>query len=351
MMVTRSIVGKGVWVPAAIAALMLLMIVPSASAANSFCQSVIPSSISYSSLGGLVSFSLIIMLLMALITGIVLMVGYGLRIQRFIEFSRKEFAEIGLTILIVLILLSGFAGISSVFAPSALLSGFGINYSNAIFSNDCASLYNAGIDFLYNSISLAVLQDMYSLGASFKVVAMPLGFGVSFSPLAGLATATAPVSNIMMFLGGITAITLGIAALLGVLYAVMPIFLFFGIILRTMPWTRAAGGAMLGFFVAFFIFFPSMLGFLLNDTPALPTTTTLPSAAIGSSISNIVIGLFSTLNPSVIVEYLINYLAVQVYVLLAIAMAFILSFDFGDSLGDLLGAPSLGTGDSLKKVL
>jgi hypothetical protein len=347
-MAARSIARKRALVLASFAAVMLLFAIPPVSA-QSFCSSVIPSGSNYGSFGNLVSVSLLIILLMAFISSIVLMLGIGFKIPKLVSFGRKEFGEIGLTLLIIFVLLGSFAGISSTFAPASPLTNIGINYGNAIFLNDCNILYSTGIDVLYNTISLAVVQDMYQLGSSFRVVAMPLGLGVSDKPFAGLLTASSPVSNILTFLGGITGVTIGIAALLGVLYAIMPLFLFFGIILRTMPWTRAAGGAMLGFFIAFFIFFPTLMGFLLNSIPqAQPPPTYV---ALGSSITNIGIAAFTSLNPLITIEYLIKTLATQLYIILVIAMSFILAFDFGDSMGDLLGAPSLGTGDSLKKVL
>lgn len=350
MMAARSIARKRALMLASFAFVMLLLSIPSASASSqSFCSAVIPSGSNYGSFGNLVSVSLLIVLIMALISAIVLMFGLGFRIPKLVDFSKKEFGEIGLTLVIIFVLLGSFAAIGSTFSPAAPLSDIGINYGNAIFLNDCAVLYSTGINVLYNTISLAVVQDMYSLGSSFKIVAMPLGLGVSFKPLAGLGTASSPVGNILSFLGGIVGITIGISALMGVLYAIMPLFLFFGIILRTMPWTRAAGGALLGFFIAFFIFFPTILGFLLNS---IPQTQPLPHiVALGGAITNIVITQFSGLNPLNTIEYLISTLTTQLYIILVIAMSFILSFDFGDTMGDLLGAPSLGTADSLKKVL
>ncbi|MDE1833058.1 MAG: hypothetical protein KGH58_01425, partial [Candidatus Micrarchaeota archaeon] len=200
-----------------------------------------------------------------------------------------------------------------------------------------------------------------------------------FQPYLGLQTVSSLVNVLNSFLGAFALVLVGAGVLIGLLYTIFPLFLYVGIVLRTIPWTRAAGGSFLGVFLGFYIVFPlllySMLGAYnavfpgqaqqLSDVGA--STTSLTSVVSGSATSTFnplsILNLFGSLLGKatggfayILSQGTLQFIITQdiqpfAYVGFALVISFIISFDFLEAAGDMLGAPSLTSENMLKKII
>ena len=350
---------------AAVALLLLMLLANTAGASSlsqSFCQSVIPSGNSvlstYASLKGLVGLSLIIMLTMGFLAGLAFMLGYVFRIDRLARFGIAEVGEILVTALVVLVFLGSFTA----FSPPKLLTGSGA-YNSGIFMSDCEGLANASLGLVPVYIDIAVSQDVITLVSSLKIEVEPEYFGGSIMPLSGYSVVTQAIGLFFNLSGALAGLLIGVAILMGVFYAVLPFFLFAGIVLRTLPVTRAAGGAFLGLFMAFYIFFPILLHFMLAVLPASALPFTPPSVGgffqgsvnviynIGGELANFFSIISNSFNPTALLSVLIGILVDNFYAVIGLIIAFIISFDMMEAMGDLLGAPSLSSRNTLNRLL
>ena len=214
------------------------------------------------SLNTILGLSLLIMLMMAAISGLLYAIGYSFRINGLVRASKQEFGEIAVTALIVFVLVGTFyvtAGLAN--TPPALIAGTGA-YSRGVFVDDCNQLSSYALLLFEYSFDLGTVQDFTILVSSITVSLQPDNFGPIFTPLAGLYSSVHAIGLLFIFAGVMGGLLLAIGVALGIFYAIMPIFLFAGIILRTLPWTRAAGGSFLGLFIGFLHSLP--------DTPAFP---------------------------------------------------------------------------------
>jgi hypothetical protein len=227
------------------------------------------------------------------------------------------------------------------------------------FQADCNQLASASGDAIGNLFGLLALQETNQLVSSLKyeinIGDGLLVFGASpFAGLSGAYYAIDQVSNIGFLL---VSLPFAVSGLLWVFFGLFPIFFYLGIIFRTFPWTRAAGGSFLGLFLAFYLMFPTILYLLIS---AIPPTASLTISGAGSPASiisninplNIFAGDFaSLLGFQAITEFIQETLSQVLYLLIAILISFIISFDFMEAVGDLLGAPSLRSDNTLRKVI
>jgi hypothetical protein len=347
-------------------AMALLVQAPGAVTTQSqtFCSSILPPGpgpalSNYASLDGLVGISLLILLTMSVIAGIVYVIGSSFRINSLVRFSKQEVGEIILTAIIVLIFIGTFA-IGGAFKPPKIITITGA-YNENVFIYDCGYLANSSISLIPLYFDVLIGQDMINLLSSLKITVMPEDFGFSDTPLSGYSVAASATGVVLNFSVVLTGLLVATAVLLGIFYALLPIFLFAGIILRTLPFTRAAGGAFLGLFIAFYIFFPNILHFTLTTLPTPPLILTPPSNVLNGILSNItnfvnIISTFgailsSTLSPTALLSTVIGILVDNIYAAFAAIISLILSFDFMETMGDLLGSPSLQSGNTLKRLL
>lgn len=349
---------------ALVAAALLLIIAAHTPAAQSFCNSVIPSGNLFGQIGSLnviLGTTLLIMLLMASISGILYAVGYSFRLNGLLRVSKQELGEIAITTAIVFVLVGTFVVTTQTTFPTTLLANSGA-YSRGIFASDCNQLTGYALILFQYSFDIGINSDFTQLVQNIAVSVQPLNFGVSFSPLAGYATSVQALSLLFMFSGAMGGLLLAIGIILGIFYMIMPLFLFAGIILRTLPWTRAAGGAFLGIFIGFFIVFPLLLHFIVFSAPANlgPETVGVLSTGSFTDIFNLLnpgatfsIGssLLSIIDPQAMVSVIVSVLVPALYAVFAFLLSFIISFDFAEVAGDFLGAPSLSTSRSLNKLL
>ncbi len=337
-----------------------------------FCSGVISSTNSVlnhpQSLSYLVEISVILLLTVATVLGIVYSFGYSFKINRLTNFAKNEFGEIIVTVLIIAVFIGTFSVFNSTYGSSSIAGIDGLSTptspsANAqIFSSDCSYLAYYGVTVMPQQIiAYSLLGNLVDAIKNVKVTLQPNGFGPAFSPFSGFAIYRSVLDEVVELAGGIAGLFLATIALLAIFFSLFPIFLYVGIVLRSFPWTRAAGGAMLALFFAFYLIFPILLHFLLSINVSIvpPTLSPYTLSSLSSSISSFSVsaptGIFSSLGNLLSLDALFAFISGVLvpmgYSLIAIGFTFIISFDMMETLADMLGAPSLSRGKVLNKLI
>ena len=110
------------------------------------CSTIIPQSELLTIPSGVLSTTLLIILTMAIVSGAIYAIGYSLKINKFVNFSKIEFGEIAVTILLVLILFGSFAALT----PNGLVNINPLN-TRTTFINDCTLLESSSFN-VYNDV-------------------------------------------------------------------------------------------------------------------------------------------------------------------------------------------------------
>lgn len=363
-----------------------------------------PIIVNIASFSSLIGISILIILLMTVIIAIAYSLGHAFGIDKLTTFAKTEAGEIAITIIVVGIFLGAFTATSSV-ANSNLFAIAGSSFNSNIFLNDCNAVMSSSAALISPELAFVLDTSFISMasGASFNLQLS--SFGISFQPYAGdqfLSSIMQTLENI----GGIMiGLLFGMGIFLAVIYGLFPLFLFAGIILRTLPVTRPAGGAMLGLFAAFYILLPIMLHFFLfynsnyitdstitaqnicpttgtstqTQTPSTSTSTSSTSAIpcntagffsgiipmltsiatgtlsaalnIGGTASTSMQGLSALLNGNIVQLFVQDIIEPVFYTLIAFVLSLVMAYDFMEAVGDLLGAPSLNASTMLKNVV
>jgi len=329
------------------------------SQANSFCSTIIPKTTSITSgnllSSGVLVLSLGLISLMFAIVGFTYAIGYAFGISPLLNFSKTELGEIGITLIIIVVLLGTMSAISGG-SPGNIFTNYNFY---GVYNNDCNTMMLTALNTTSDFRSVAIFQDFYSLLSSTSVSVSPNYFGFSFTPFIGLTVINQIIKMIMEFTGIIIGLFIGLSIFLAIIYGLFPIFLYIGIVLRTIPWTRAAGGAFLGLFIGFYILLPLLVGFVTTVSFSSLSTTSFPTNLFSFSA-----GLSSILNPFTSIATLVSYIgknllllfiegvvAPSIYVIIGVVISIILSLDFAETMGDYLGAPSLSSSKALKGVV
>ncbi|MGC8675946.1 MAG: hypothetical protein ACP5T3_00305 [Candidatus Micrarchaeia archaeon] len=355
--------------------------------ANSFDNALMPVCSSMiaplSGLGGsysaLLSISLAIVFMVLTILGVVYAIGRAFGIPVLMEFVKKEYLESIFNIVLIVIAAGGlgFADASVSFLSNLALSSSAtgqasvssISSANSLYLTLCNTYLRNGITYGLvdivvlvgpNIIDSSMLQNLrVSIGNTSED--NPLGVSVSFSPFAGIYPYVQVLSAENNAVYAMIAVYLGISFLLAIIYGIFPLLFYAGILLRSFPWTRAAGGALLALFISFFIVFPSILFAFANA----PSSYGESSASIYTGIAGFfgtiasffgpaVSGILAGIGATSIISEMESFVSVFAYgalQLLGLIVALLVSFDLLESLGDLLGAPSLQSRSLLKNVI
>jgi hypothetical protein len=342
----------------------------------------------------MLSIAILIMAVMLMVASLLYMIGYIFNLSMLKNLVKAEIGEIVITGIIVAIFLGSFNAAGAVSGTTTFLHVAGTSFGRNMYVSDCQYLANTSVDMLTPLFVINVFEVGLNILSSLQFNLTPLYFGVTFSPFIGYMLFT----NILGILTDIAfffmVIIFGTLVLLGFIYSLFPLFLYAGIVLRTLPWTRAAGGAFLGFFVGFYIVFPLLLhivlfnylsGFLpVNQVNIIPdftcataSTTTTTSNCIfptlfptfsskfdAAQYANKAIALFQSLYscptdsgiaviPScgLINGFIYFVIEPTAFVILGIVLSLMISIDFAELVGDLLGAPSLTGGKAFDKIL
>lgn len=332
-----------------------------------------PAIATYSSYSGLISVALLVVLTMFMVMGVVYALGMAFRWELLKNLAKSEYLEGFVSILIIILIAGGIAALNG--TERAIGGIFSITTGTAVpgtfqtlYTSLCDNIFNRMVipgflTFLWTDIN----QMMISLISSLTITYMPGGMGISVSPFAGFATMNQilwPESAVAIFMlagGGM------LIVLLFVIYYLFPLFLFLGVALRTFPWTRAAGGAFIAIFIAFYVIFPSvMYPFTVSYSPnstissnALAIcksgSSTCPSGlglALGSfaqylGVINLDLGYSEYTNLAYFSQIFI-YLVLN---LMGLIIALLISYDTIAIFGKLLGSNYVRGSGILNKML
>ena len=318
----------------------------------------------------IISVSVLIMLAMLMIVALIYMVSYAMGLPALMNFVKSEIAEIALTGIIIAIFIGAFTAAS---AATTTVHVAGVSIGQQTFVDDCTYLSDASLNLFLPYLYINLIQLAIDTIESLKISITPSYFGFETSPLNGLNLFDSVLGILENITGAFIVLILITIATLGFVYGFFPIFLYAGIILRTLPWTRAAGGAFLGLFVGFYIVFPLLLHVMLAGYAGTMTSPPAPNANAGS-IQSIVQGVVSngSAGGSAIMNNLVTFITAiagffggqwgiingyiyfviepAVFNVIAIVISFVIAFDFVEVVGDLLGAPSLSADRLISRI-
>ncbi len=324
---------------------------------TAFCSNAISQSsavLHSGSYGGMLGISMMIIVVMALIIGIAYAIGYSFKVEKILQFAKAEMGEIIITLLIIFI----FFGAIFTVSPSGFIK-IGPSSTYNTYQMDCLMLAGSSVD-VFRSLATYFIPETYYLQLlrDFTVNIMPLHFGVSFNPLKGFGLLYHILNMLTGIAGGLAELFVALIIFLSIIYSVFPVFLFLGIILRTIPWTRAAGGAFLGLFIGFYLMFPLMLYFMMQYSPASAVTSTLNTNSFFSNLGSFISSTGSFLSNiwymatfNIISMFVTDIVEPLIFTLFVLIISLIVSYDFMELMGDALGAPSLSSSNTLKRIL
>lgn len=365
---------------------------------------------------GLISLCLLIVLGVLLVLSVVYGIGVGFGINKLVEFAKAEYLESFFNVILIIVIAGGLASIapyssffSNLVSISSTTTSQAPSGTQALYTGICANLVNGQIFPSVGAIAALVFNQIFytaiaslNIGINFYQASGLAGAGtglglatsfipnISLTPLQGLAL----YNNFVIFeLAPLFAIFfLGIVVifLFYIIFFLFPIFLYLGILLRSFPWTRAAGGSLLALFISFYIVFPALYapfsayGVAAATAPLSSSASQYASCILQSTASSSSNSLTNSLTtctaPNTIGTYLLSILpnlgnsigflltgggqafinAVDVYLaiigysilkLLGLAIAIAISFDLLEALGDLLGSPSLQSRRLLERLV
>lgn len=349
-----------------------------------------------------VEYTALIMLAILMVMALLYMVSSIVNLPGLTNTVKSEMVEIVATGIVIAIFFGGFFAVSQLSGGNSGLAFGGTNRN--IFVSDCEILAGSSLSLvppMFAANLISNLMTSFTDSAPPEIEITPMGFGGTFSPLAGLNL----LPNTINYLTEITSLMIialiSVTFLLSIIYSLFPIFLYAGIVLRALPWTRAAGGIFISVFIGFYIIFPMVLYVTLNNfssvtvkivsnytnqtanvvelNPGLSSSTTAAGTTSNTFIQNFGSvnsgpGLFSFFSttfsalwvnvkncasataPALSCHGLINgyintFLEPAFITLVGVVFSLIISLDFADILSDMLGAPNLTTASLLGKVL
>ncbi len=328
--------------------------------ANSFCSYVLSNptvSAPLSPKSSLIEISFLIMALFVTIVGIAYGIGYAFGINKLRDFSKKEFGEIIITIFIII----------AVLGTGSIINSF--EGGGSVFQSTCTSLSATSVGAIPTIVVFYALTRVVEIIENIKIginmdigvpSILPAGIRVaakiSLEPFVGLTVFNKVFSMGLNVVVIMLVLVIMIIIALSLIHSLFPIFLLAGIVLRTIPWTRAAGGALIGIFIGFYIFFPAVLNAFLGINSVSGSTANIVNPSITSNLastitssSTFLTSLFTStqssggLSAGIIEDVAGIAVAPLVYAFIAIIISLILSFDFAETLADYLGAPSFTT--------
>jgi hypothetical protein len=352
-----------------------------------------------SALTNILSVSMIIMIMMLAVVGILYSLGYAFRYDKLIRFSKAEIGEVFITVLIIFVFLGSISGVNSLTGSSKVFALSNGAFNSNMFTTDCSYLANTTA-MMYQDLGVITIDQILITAFSHLTITIgPINIGkppsiisatfqLALRPFQGYEVIGGDVSMLSGFYAGFGLLLtlsifivsmifsfMGTMIFLGFVFALFPLFLYVGILLRTLPWTRPAGGAFLGVFIGFYLFFPTILYLFLSLNPISSTLTIVPiCSGAGSSCSmsggffSAISALFSSIGKitsifacavgssvvggSCLFTNLIqNVVAPAVYTIFALLISFLLAFDFASAVAKLLGAPSLQAKHVLRNLL
>ncbi|MGC8662314.1 MAG: hypothetical protein ACP5RT_00830 [Candidatus Micrarchaeia archaeon] len=336
-----------------------------------FKPSVSPLPSSFSVLGSsstyniLLGYSVLIILMVLLLIAMLYMFGMAFKIDKLISFSKTEILEDLLNFLIIIFIASGMLSIDSIvvnlasFSSSVISTSLSVGSVQSLYINTC-NLYFGDAENQITYIIIAA-SDSFLLKAiaSFTVLLQPNGFGITVNPMAWYTALEKLIGIFGAFTFALIGTELTSVFLLSIIYYLFPLFLYLGILFRSFPWTRAIGGAFLGIFISFYIFFPALTYafgeatnvILSSDISAAESSYTLNIHAVSSMFTTSNFNVFPELTFALPIMMFGLIAALSGMYTMGILISLIICFDMIEAFGDLLGAPSLSHKGVLRKVI
>jgi hypothetical protein len=317
-------------------------------------------------------------------------IGYGFGISKLVQFARTEALESVLNIILIGVIAGSLAATSSYAGffgslASSYSSQPSPQFGTALYTGICQNIINTQIGPSISTFILTLANlPLYSLIGSLSLTTSPATPGLSnfvptitFKPLDGVQLYYQLVVFLLLPLS--ITLFLGVTTnfLLLTIYFLFPAFLYLGVLLRSFPWTRAAGGALLALFISFYIIFPALYYPVTALASSQIYTATNSACIINSpnsgfgncqsssgiyswflthaiSILTFIVSL-PFLNPGQVfiqlIDAYISYIATAVLNLIGFSIALLISFDLLEALGDFLGSPSLTSGRLLERLI
>ncbi len=346
----------------------------------------VPSPVNASSLyTNLLGLSMAIILAVMAVIGMAYAIGTSFGINKLVEFSKTEIYESLANVFIIVVIVGGSAVFSNMIVLGSYLAGIGVQQVAHgvqmpvitspldMYTALCSNYINVFVfQLLPASLHIAVVQFVVHLLASFEVQFVtsfkegPIAFvpGFQFKPLDGLSAVSQSLSMAASVVSFMMFVHFAVILLLFTIYYLFPIFLYVGILLRSFPLTRAAGGSMLALFISFYIVFPTLL-YPFSFIGLYSPVAIWPSASINvPSFNSNPSALLSQINqqgkpgtgyvvtdPYSFVSYSIEAIVGLLIDMLGFVIAFLVSYDLLEALGGVLGAPSIRAGPMFGKVV
>ncbi len=311
---------------------------------------------------------------------VVYAIGTAFGINKLVAYSRAEYAE-GIFTLAIIALVGGstaYIGHVMAFISSATNIGITNNQTptnayglylglcNNIVANDVLPDMGSVLGILVKLIPYEILQTFAIKIAPAAITFIPT---VSFSPFSGMGIVVSATFLEFSTLSVFIFIGISLIFFFMLIYFLFPLFLYLGILLRSFPWTRAAGGSFIALFVAFYLIFPvifypftarqqSQISESYCRNSPIPCPSPQPGiVAFFTNAFTYIMGLVSVLFgnlPGVFVGSIDDYaqsfsnIALE---LIGLGISFIISFDLMEVMADFLGAPSLQGNRILEKMI
>ncbi len=337
-----------------------------------------PSQYDWSTYTGLLVIALVIVLAVLAVIGLVYATGRAFGINGMVEFAKTEYFESFANVVLIVVIAGGMTAIFSVMllvsnmlasgissVPTISVPAISLTTSaqmyNALCSNYMGALFGVGLHILV----VYVQEILFNFVGTVAIDLAPNGQGIlpyvpgfSFSPLIGLLIvpqALGIVVSLMFFIG---LVNLGMVLLLFIIYYLFPLFLYLGILLRSFPWTRAAGGAFLALFIAFYIVMPA----ILYPFSLITSSASIYSLSAGTSSIDSINTFFTFINgvvsqnwintiPYTVISSDIAFAMGTILQMIGFIIALMVSFDLMEALSDVLGAPSMTSNNLLRRFI
>jgi hypothetical protein len=320
---------------------------------------------------GLLSISLLIVLLVLTALGIVYAFGLAFRVESLKAFTRSEVLESFLNIILIIVIGTGVAFSGSVIAfvtnvglagiqsvtgnTQAALAAVQPTDTQSVYTGICNNYVTKGISDIkanieQGQIPLAVMNFVMSIGDTFEEE----GNGITISPLMGAFPIVSLLSTQVAAFDAIIGLLLVIVFFLFIIYSIFPVFLYVGILLRSFPWTRAAGGTFIAMFIAFYIIFPAILYPFSLYMQSVAVTLNVPTGVYNSFGLETVLGAIPYFGGTAMLTEISGFaqtVAATGLQLMGILIGLVVSLDLVEAIGKLLGAPSAHTRSLLGKLL
>ena len=335
--------------------------------------------------------SAMIILMVFIVVGLVYAIGFSFGIEKLKTIAKSEMLEGLVNLIIIVLILAGpialYPGVAFIAniatlgsSGAAAPSGGPLSAMTALYTSTCTNIYT---NFVYNALYndyLGVVENLiyYHTLSSISINLAPNYFGLTFAPFGGakLIQTTLWIQESSLLTVGVMGISMIILLLF--IYFFIPIFLYLGIILRSIPWTRAAGGTLIALFISFYIIFPAIVygisvvfsspySPICNAPHAVhvkgktpPTGPCSPTALVSDPLTEITKFLFTVLSLNLVRlnSQLLNEIGTFIkavsflgFQAIGFVMAIIICYDILEILGDLLGAPSLQSSKVLSKMI